>query len=117
MTVKPIWSGYPPGEITAVTVRRVSEAGGDGWDAPSSSVSEHFVEYCLVFPRATKDPTDFSQAPEQDAVLYAPDGADVVSTDQIVVPVAHRMRGVYQVNGRPARWRLGVEVLLTWVSD
>ena len=96
------WSG-------AVTVLR-----GGGRDSKSNPlpVEEIPVSKCLVGPRSTAEPNDFSEIVDSTAVLYrtVDDGFRFLPSDRVVVPDGARMAGEWSVDGRPSEWPMGVEV-------
>ena len=89
-----------------VTARIYRSAGKDdrGNPLPSSSA---LVTGCLYAPRATSDPVDRADITTSEAVLYAPGGTTVKSTDRIVIP-----QGTFAVDGNPSVWPFGVEIPL-----
>lgn len=97
---------FPASWRCTVVVSRTGR-NSDGDPVPPS---KHDVPDCLVARRSTSDPIDRSELTDTSAVLYAPIGADVISTDQITVPAGHPMAGTYAVDGDPGGWALGVEV-------
>ncbi|WP_054820434.1 hypothetical protein [Arthrobacter sp. JCM 19049] len=78
-------------------------------------VTEIPVKDCLIAPRATAEPLDWSDLTSDDHVLYRdPDrNFSFQSTDQIRTP-----DGVlWSVTGSPKVWPLGVEVPLKKMND
>ena len=94
---------------TDVTVLR---GGGRDVKGNPQPVTEIPVEGCLIGPRATTEPTEFSDIVDSTAVLYrsAYDGFSFLPTDRVVVPVGSRMSGEWSVDGVPSEWPMGVEV-------
>lgn len=99
---------YPVDWMTTVLIRR----GGRDEDGNPLPTTDHPVPGCMVGPRATRDPVDRSDVTETFVTLYGPPRMDVRSTDVLVVPDDHPMRGKYQVNGDPGYWPSGTEVPL-----
>ena len=95
-----------------VTVTRVRGGGTDarGNPLPAERVS---VRGCLIGPRSTEDPLDWSQVLDNTAALYRHETAPVFRAGDVVeVPEGARMAGRWKVAGRPGEWPLGLEVPL-----
>ena len=93
---------------TDVTVKRSGGRDAKGDPTPGT---EHAVSDVLVVPSESTEPiSDRAEDPSTSAVAYGPVGADVQSTDRIVVPDGHLMAGTYEVVGRPAFYPLGTVI-------
>jgi hypothetical protein len=66
----------------------------------------HSIDGCAAAPAgSTERAGDQILTLEQDQI-YAPYDADVIPTDELVVPEGQSIdAGVYQVDGKPQRWR------------
>lgn len=104
-----VLDAFPLSWRTDVTVLR-----GGGRDDKSNPlpVEEIPVTKCLVGPRSTAEPNDFSEIVDSTAVLYrtVDDGFRFLPSDRVVVPDGARMAGEWSVDGRPSEWHMGVEV-------
>lgn len=96
---------FPPEWLVDATLKR--GGGKDKWGNPTPFVSIP-LPGCLFAPRSTSDPVDRSDLTDSRAVLYAPPGTEVASTDRVEVP-GH---GTYAVDGEASYWPLGVEIPL-----
>lgn len=95
---------------TDVTVRRSGGRDAKGDPIPGS---EHTVPDVLVVASESSEPIqDRAEDPSTSAVAYGPVGADVRSTDRIVVPGTHLMAGTFEVIGDPAFYPLGTVIAL-----
>lgn len=96
------WSG-------TVTVLRGGGRDNKGNPLPVDEIS---LDECLIGPRATSEPNDFSDLVDSTAVLYrtVDDGFQFQHTDRIRVPDGARMAGEWSVDGLPSEWPMGVEV-------
>lgn len=76
----------------------------DNGDPIADSREQHDVENCAVAPRFSDDEqTERGRAGViVGQTIYAPYGADILRTDQIVIP---GLEGVYEVDGEPGPWR------------
>lgn len=99
-----------PAEWTCDVVRE--RGGGRNSDGDPRPVTRTPLTRVLLAPRATTDPQDRSDVTTTTAVLYGAPGLDVTSSDVIVVPETHPMRGRWGVDGDPSFWPLGTEVPL-----
>ena len=104
-----IVGAFPLSWRTSVTVLRGGGRDAKGNPQPATEIP---VEGCLIGPRATTEPTEFSDIVDSTAVLYrsADDGFSFLPTDRIVVPEGSRMSGEWSVDGVPSEWPMGVEV-------
>lgn len=65
----------------------------------------HFVDGCASAPGGSEERTGDSLATLERDTIYAPSGADILDTDELVVPDGQPLiAGTYQVNGKPTRW-------------
>ncbi len=95
-----------------VTVIRVRGGGTDGRGNPRPSERTP-VSGCLIGPRSTQDPLDWSQVLDNTAALYRDDPDPVFRAGDVVeVPEGARMAGSWRVSGRPGEWPMGLEVPL-----
>jgi len=95
---------------TDVTVKR---SGGRSPKGDPTPGSEHTLHNWLIVPQSSAEPImDRAEDPETSAVGYGEVGADVKSTDRVVVPAGHLMAGTYEVIGDPAFYPLGTVVAL-----
>lgn len=101
-----IVSSFP--KFWRVDVVVLRGGGRDEWGNPLPA-QEVPVPDCLVAPRATTEPVDRSDLTSSKSVLYRDPGFTFYSTDRIRVPDGT----VWQVEGEPQVWPLGVEVPLT----
>ena len=93
---------------TDVTVKRSGGRNAKGDPTPGS---EHTLHNVLIVPASSVEPIgDRAEDPSTSAVAYCEVGADVKSTDRIVVPDMHLMAGTYEVVGRPGFYPLGTVV-------
>ncbi|PQP24161.1 hypothetical protein [Rhodococcus opacus] len=110
---------FPHGE-TVTVIRHTAGKDRNGDPLPGSD-SAHTIEKCgIAWASAagsvgTSENTDRREAVLSTVTLYAPVGADILSTDHVVLPDGDK----YRVVGKPTRWRspftgreFGVEVLL-----
>lgn len=104
-----VLDAFPLSWRTDVTVLR---GGGRDVKGNPQPATETPVEGCLIGPRATTEPTEFSDIVDSTAVLYRSidDGFSFLPTDRIVVPEGSRMSGEWSVDGVPSEWPMGVEV-------
>ncbi len=66
----------------------------------------HLVPGCAAAPEGSKESTGATVSTLQSDTIYAPYDADVEPTDELMVPPDQPIApGVYQVDGRPERWR------------
>lgn len=104
-----VLDAFPAIWRTDVTVLR-----GGGRDAKGNPqpVEYVLVPDCLVGPRSTAEPKNFSDIVDSTAVLYrsVDDGFAFLPTDRVVVPEGSRMSGEWSVDGVPSEWPMGVEV-------
>jgi hypothetical protein len=100
-----------------VTVKR--PAVKDRWGDRTGADSEHLVPGCAVYPRgsgnAAREQLAARETITEGLVLLAPFGADIKSTDEVVLPDGAR----YHVDGQPGvwqspytGWKPGVEIVL-----
>ncbi|HEY1177858.1 MAG TPA: hypothetical protein VGF17_17010 [Phytomonospora sp.] len=101
---------YFDGWKTDVTVKR---SGGRDAKGNPTPATDHTEQDVLVVPSESVEPVQArSEDPTTSAVAYMRVGADVKSTDRIVVPVSHWMAGTYEVIGDPGPYPLGTVVAL-----
>lgn len=93
-------------------VVRIRSTGTDARGNPAP-VQRAAVSDCMIAPRATTDPVDWSDVLDNTAVLYRQSFDPVFeSGDLVEVPAGQRMAGTWRVAGRPGQWPLGLEVPL-----
>ena len=91
----------------------VKRSGGRNAKGDPTPGSEHILADILIAPSESSEPiSDRAEDPSTSAVAYAAVGADVKSTDRVVVPAGHLMAGTYEVIGDPAFYPLGTVVAL-----
>lgn len=68
----------------------------------------------LVVPADSVEEEGFTRATADEAVMFLINQSltPPASTDRVEVPDTHPMRGLWQVEGKPAPWPLGVQVNL-----
>ena len=65
----------------------------------------HTVDGCAAAPAGSVERTGDQVVTLEQDTIYAPFDADVVPTDELVVPTGQAIdSGTYQVDGRPQRW-------------
>lgn len=95
--------------FTAIVVR----SGGRDPKGNPLPETEHPLPDCMMDPGTTTEPIDRSDVPTTTAWLHCLPGADVVSTDRIVVPEGmFWSAGTYAVDGDPKRTPLGTSIPL-----
>lgn len=87
----------------------IENSGRDQWGDPLPPGTARTVKDCLFSPTSSSAGRDMSEVPDDRAKLLAPPVTDITDTDRITVP-GH---GVYDVDGTPVQWPLGVSVQLT----
>lgn len=97
---------FPAAWKTDITVTR---GGRDPKGNPLPDVT-HVVNGCMVGWRATTDPVDRSDLTADDAIIYAPVGADFRSGDRLSIPAGPWPSGQWRVAGSAKPWVLGTEV-------
>lgn len=102
---------FPREWLVTVTVRR---SGGRDRRGNAQPAVEHEIARCLVSTQSSaEDAQARSDAPGTVAWLFAAPGADVVSTDHVVVPDGPFWpSGLFQVSGESDKTPLGVRVPL-----
>lgn len=95
---------------TDVTIEQ--SGGKDDWNNPRPA--KHYVwPQCLIAPRSTMDPLDFSDLVENRVVLYGRKPPVMpTSTDVIIIPEGRPMAGRWVVRGRPSQWHVGWEIVM-----
>lgn len=89
----------------------VKRSGGRDAKGDPTPGTEHTVpDFLIVASESTEPIQDRAEDPSTSAVGYGPVGADIRSTDRIVVPDGHLMAGTYEVVGRPGFYPLGTVV-------
>lgn len=83
-----------------VTVRRGGTDPRTGDPLPDT---EHTIDGCAVAPRGSSESTDLGNAVIEGLTMFAPYGADVLATDEIVLPDDPDV--VWYVDGEPGNWR------------
>ena len=81
-----------------VTVQR--PGGVDRFGDPTGDAVEHEIAGCAFAPEQSREQTDRRQTVSTPAMLYAPYGADLRTTDKVLVPG----QGTFHVGGKPASW-------------
>jgi len=106
----------PASSITAMfdgwkTDVLVKRSGGRDAKGDPTPGSEHTLPNWLIVPSESSEPiADRAEDASTSAVGYGEVGADVKSTDRVIVPAGHLMAGTYEVNGDPAFYPLGTVV-------
>lgn len=103
--VNSVTEHFPSDWLVTIVVER--SAGRDAKGIPTAT-TEHTIHNCLV---ASDESEEFSRtdSPDTTAAIYAPRGADIISTDRLRIPPgAGWITGKFQVTGRPAPWPYGV---------
>lgn len=86
-----------------LTVRRYGPPDRFGHRPPPSTFT---IAGCAAAPAGSIERTGDQVLTIDADTVYAPFDADVVPTDELVIPDGLPLQaGVYQVNGRPERWR------------
>lgn len=68
--------------------------------------TEHVVEGCAAAPAGSQESTGATVSTLENDTIYTPFDADVRPTDELTVPEGQPIEaGVYQVEGKPQRWR------------
>lgn len=98
---------FPPDWLCDITIKRDGTRNNDGDPVPGTTFQ---VPDCLVGTLTTNDPTDRSDQPETELMIYGPVGMDVKSTDTLIVPASHLMKGSYRVDGDISWLPLGTQV-------
>lgn len=72
------------------------------------------IPHVLVTPTVSTDEEGFTQATVDTADMYlvTPGQTPPTSTDRVEVPATHPLHGLYQVEGEPDPWPLGIHVSL-----
>ena len=84
-----------------LTVTVIRPGGRDTFGNPLP-VTRHEIPGCLIAPRGSGEPGDFSNTVVTGAELFAPPGADLLAVDRVVA------RGVtYEVEGDVGDWGPG----------
>lgn len=75
---------------------------------------DRVITRVLVTPKVSDDDEGFTEATVDTADMYlvVPGQLPPVSTDRVEVPATHPMRGLFQVEGDPDPWPLGIHVSL-----
>lgn len=89
---------FPYGET--VTVRRPLMRDRTG-DRMPGDPAEHVIAGCGIDPSASRSDTDRRESVEADVTLYCPDGADIATGDEVILPDGTSCTVV----GRPVAWR------------
>lgn len=102
---------FPKSWLVSVVVLRSGGRDAKGNPLP---VVEIPLDNCLLGPRSTHDPVDRSDAVSAKPALFRDldPNFTFLSTDRIRVPDGARMAGVWEVDGLPSEWPMGVEVPL-----
>lgn len=84
-----------------VTVRR--GGGRDRFGDPKPSTT-HTISGCVKWPRVTGETDDYSQGVSTGYQLALPPGADIVSTDEVLLPDEPETGPWWQVDGDALDW-------------
>lgn len=82
---------------------KVRRGGTDTWgnDRPTT---EHDVEGCVKWPRTSSETADYSQTVATGYMLSVPVGADLLPTDEVLLPGEPEDGPWWQVEGDPLPW-------------
>lgn len=101
---------FPPSWVCTVTVKR---GGRDARGDPVSDSDGHEVPNCMVGWSQTETSEKRSGVTSDRATLVTDDsGADIETSDRVIVPEGGRPSGEFQVWGEPERWPDGLRATL-----